>query len=98
MSDEQSVSSWILKPCSDGISIDVRPPVRYQLHLLSLKDQVPENYTTQVVTPSLAIIYSPENIKVTLYQSGRLLIESRNMEIAMEITKILLDFFNYKQK
>ena len=96
MSEEQVVSSWILKPCSDGISIDVRPPNRYQLHLLSLKSQLPENFTAQVVTASLAILYSQNKIKVTLYQSGRMLLETRDMEIAKEITKLLLDFFNYE--
>ena len=98
MSEEEYVSSWILKPCSDGISIDVRPPHRYQLHLMSLKDQIPEHYRSQVVTPSLAILYNKNNTKITLYQSGRMLLETRNMEIAKEITKILLDFFNYENK
>ena len=97
MSDEQLVYSWILKPCSDGVSIDVRPPHRYQLHLLSLNTNLPKFYTSQVVTPSLAILYDPKKIKVTLYQSGRMLIETRNMEIAKEITKNLLEFFNYEQ-
>ena len=98
MSEEQYVSSWILKPCSDGVSIDVRPPHRYQLHLLSLTTQLPENYTSQVVTASLAILYNEQNIKVTLYQSGRMLLETLDMNIAKTITRVLLDFFNYKKE
>lgn len=98
MSAEQFVSSWILKPCSDGVSIDVRPPHRYQLHLLSLKEKLPPNYTSQVVTPSLAILYNEKRIKITLYQSGRMLLETRDMEVAKVITRVLLDFFNYENK
>ncbi len=98
MVEEETVSSWILKPCSDGISIDVRPPNRYQLNLLSLKDQVPDQYTSQVITPALAILYNPGNVKVTLYQSGRMLLETRDMSVAKTITKKLLEFFNYEKK
>ena len=95
MVEEENVSSWILKPCSDGISIDVRPPHRYQLNLTSLTDELPENFTSQVITPALAILYNSNKIKITLYQSGRMLLETRNMAVAKDITKILLDFFNY---
>ena len=98
MAEEEIVSSWILKPCSDGISIDVRPPHRYQLNLVSLKSQLPEKFTSQVITPSLAILYNHKNIKITLYQSGRMLLETRDMTIAKEITKELLNFFNYGDK
>ena len=95
MVEEEIVSSWILKPCSDGISIDVRPPQRYQLNLTSLNNELPSDYKSQVITPSLAILYDPNKIKITLYQSGRMLLETRDMIIAKRITKVLLDFFNY---
>ena len=95
MPEEEQISSWILKPCSDGISIDVRPPHRYQLQLTSLNSQLPVDFTSQVVTSTLAILYSPAKIKITLYQSGRMLLETRNMELAKDITKTLLDFFNF---
>lgn len=97
MPEEEQVSSWILKPCSDGVSIDVRPPHRYQLQLTSLNSQLPVDYTSQVITPTLAILYSPSKIKITLYQSGRMLLETRNMDMAKDITKILLDFFKFKK-
>ncbi len=95
MVEEEQISSWILKPCSDGISIDVRPPQRYQLELTSLKKYLPDKFTSQVITSTLAILYSSEKIKVTLYQSGRMLLETRDMPLAKEITKNLLDFFHY---
>lgn len=98
MVEEETVLSWILKPCSDGVSIDVRPPNRYQLNLLSLKDRVPTHFTSQVITPALAILYNPSNIKITLYQSGRMLLETRDMDKAKTITKDLLDFFNYEKE
>lgn len=96
MVEEENILSWILKPCSDGVSIDVRPPTRFQIQLLSLKNQLPEKFTSQVITPALAILYDQNNIKVTLYQSGRMLLETRDMSIAKGITKKLLDFFNFK--
>lgn len=97
MVEQETISSWILKPCSDGISIDVRPPKRYQIQLLSLKEHLPEHFTSNVITPSLAILFDSNNIKVTLYQSGRMLLETRDMNAAKDITKKLLDFFDFSK-
>jgi hypothetical protein len=96
LDEERIVSAWILKPCSDGISIDVRPPKRYQLQLNDLKKLIPTGFTSQIITPTLAILYDSYNTKITLYQSGRMLLETRDMDRAQNITEELLLFFNYK--
>ena len=95
MLNERNVSSWLLKPCTDGISIDVRPPQRYQLNLLLLKDKLPDFYKSDFITPNLAILYNADSIKITLYQSGRMLLETRNMDLAEILTKEIIKFFNF---
>ena len=91
MEEERKVASWFLKPCSDGISIDVRPPKRYQIDLKSLNL---EGFRAEIVSSSIAILYSSNNIKITIYQSGRMLIETRDMDVAEAIFNEILNYFN----
>lgn len=95
MIEERLISSWLLKPCSDGISIDVRPPKRYQLNLSKMKESSLKNYKVEIKTPSISILFNEDNIKLTLYQSGRMLIESRDMEKAEKIVREILNYFKF---
>ena len=91
MEEVINVHSWLLKPCSDGISIDVRPPDRFQIDLLSLKNQQIDDFILKIVSSSIVILYTEKNnIKITLYQSGRMLIETREMDTAENIVQSLL--------
>ena len=88
-----NISSWVVKPCSDGISIDVRPPKRYQLDLNSLSSMTIPDFRTEIASNSIAILYSQDNIKLTLYQSGRMLVETRDIPVAEKIVEGVLEFF-----
>ena len=93
MSEENFYRSWMIKPCSDGVSTDIRPPKRYQIDLASLNRSIPDNFKKEIITNNLAILYDENDIKITLYQSGRMLIDTRDQIIASSILKAMLDFF-----
>lgn len=90
------VSSWILRKkfCSDGVSVDLRPEPPHQLEIESLNHNLPDGFSPVVITPKIAILKTqPVEIKITLYRSGRMLVETREMEKAVDIARQLLHKF-----
>jgi ribonuclease HIII len=90
LAEEKIFKSWMMKPCSDGVSIDVRPPSRFQIDLLRFIKEL-KGFRSEITSSSIAIFYNKENIKITLYQSGRMLIETRDLETAEKIVSEIID-------
>ncbi|MFW9930608.1 MAG: hypothetical protein ACFFD1_14560 [Candidatus Thorarchaeota archaeon] len=90
--------SFIYKPCSDGVSMDVRPniPLKKRINLKQIDFDIKSNFKSEIVTPQLAILYylDPTPIKVTLYNSGRMLIDNRNEEKVLTIIKDINTIFS----
>lgn len=78
----------MMKPCSDGVSIDVRPSKRVSLDLPSLR----ETLSAEISNSSISIFYL-KGEKVTLYKSGRMLIETRDMKLAEAIVDEIVKLF-----
>ena len=90
-----------MKPCTDGVSTDIRPPFNLNLQLKEFLTENNPDFKIEVVTPAVAIIYfpsSPKWTKVTVYLSGRMLIDSRDKSLVTNIVSRLLDTFRMKNE
>ncbi|MHA2366510.1 MAG: hypothetical protein ACXAC7_21315 [Candidatus Hodarchaeales archaeon] len=95
--NSKNLSSWILKPCTDEISYDVRPSKRYRLNLPKLIQITPKDFTIAIATPAIAILYTSlddQDLKITLYQSGRMLIENRDKKLIKSLVIKVMKLFN----
>lgn len=93
------INSWSIKPCSDGISTDIRPPTKMHLELAKFNANKHPDFDAEIITSRVAILYyltSGSKIKLTLYPTGRVLVDTRNMDLAKIILKSLLDIFQLK--
>lgn len=90
------MSHYIIKPCSDGVSMDVRPSKRFSLNLPSIDFETHPQLKVDIKTSQVVILYFLEEspIKTTIYTSGRMLIDNRNETLVKKIIQILITRFS----
>ena len=77
---------YIIKPCSDGVSTDIKPKKKYRLNLKEIKNKDIGDVSIEILTDRLIIMYY-NNIKITLYDSGRMLVDTREKDLIRDIVQ-----------
>ena len=75
--------------------MDVRPSKRFSLILEDIKFDNHPQLKTEIKTSQVVILYylRSEPIKITLYTSGRMLIDTRKESLVKEIIEVILSKF-----
>ncbi len=92
-------SNYIIKPCSDGVSMDVRPSKRFSISLEEIDFDGHPHLKTEIKTSQVVILYyiNKNQIKVTIYTSGRMLIDTRDEPLVKEIIQVVISKFPSKK-
>jgi hypothetical protein len=91
-----NLSHYIIKPCSDGVSMDVRPSKRFSLNLTSINFESHPQLKVEIKTSQVVILYflGENPIKTTIYTSGRMLIDNRDESLVKNIIHVVISRFS----
>ncbi|OLS20411.1 MAG: hypothetical protein HeimC3_40640 [Candidatus Heimdallarchaeota archaeon LC_3] len=75
--------------------MDVRPSKRFSISLDEINFDSPLQLKTEIKTSQVVILYylKKNPIKITLYTSGRMLIDTRKVSLVKEIIQVIISKF-----